>query len=99
MAILLLTHIDRFGASTTAKFTSNSGSYPENSLKEDVNTRTIQILQRAGILKVNHCLKAHNVHFQVSIANFDREKLGLLFLNAHFEKLSQAEKRHKKLQN
>ena len=67
MAILLLTHIDRFGASTTAKFTSNSGSYPENSLKEDVNTRTKQILQRTGILKVNHCLKAHNVHFKLAL--------------------------------
>ena len=46
-------------------------SYPESALHKDVNGRRIEIPQSTRILKVNHCLMVHNVHFKLvlSISN------------------------------
>ena len=40
--------------------------YPESALCEDVNWRTIEIIQRTPILEANRCLKVHNVPFKLA---------------------------------
>ena len=45
-------------------------TYPDRKAQyKEVYSRTIEILQRGSILKSNCCLKIHNAHLKVSIAN------------------------------
>ena len=46
-------------------------AYPENSLCDDVNRRTIEIPQHTGnckACKANRCLKVHNVPFKLAMS-------------------------------